>query len=116
VSGPGFEHVVFDIYGRADVVMAMRFHGNVVPLGIGVPTVGIGTYPKIRDLYHKLGLDDWLVLADTGELSDRLLEAMKASIAERVPRSSRIREIGSSLRIQMDEFITSLGPLLQERD
>jgi polysaccharide pyruvyl transferase WcaK-like protein len=50
---------IFDLYRQADVVLGMRFHANVCPLGMGRKTIGLGCYGQIFELYSELGLEDW---------------------------------------------------------
>lgn len=47
----------FANYRAAHAVISMRFHGNLVPLGLNVPTFGISTHPKIIGLYQAMGLE-----------------------------------------------------------
>jgi polysaccharide pyruvyl transferase WcaK-like protein len=56
-SGMGTERTFFANYKMADLVVGMRFHANVCPIGMGTPTIGINSYKKIYDLYKELGID-----------------------------------------------------------
>lgn len=46
----------FSLYQQASLVLAMRFHANVCPIGMGVPTLGLVSYPQISHLYRELNL------------------------------------------------------------
>lgn len=48
-------------YGCYELVLGMRFHANVCPIGMGVPTIGLLNYPQVALLYQELGLEDRLV-------------------------------------------------------
>lgn len=48
-------------YGRYDLVLGMRFHANVCPIGMGVPTLGLLNYPQVALLYKELGIEDRLL-------------------------------------------------------
>jgi polysaccharide pyruvyl transferase WcaK-like protein len=51
---------LFNYYTSLDLMLAMRFHANILPISIGIPTVGISTYPQISKLFKELELDDWV--------------------------------------------------------
>lgn len=72
--GSGAEKLVFGTYGQADCVVAMRFHANVCPIGLNVPTIGLSSYKKIRDLYSELGIPERLLEEDDASLTGRLME------------------------------------------
>jgi polysaccharide pyruvyl transferase WcaK-like protein len=46
----------FSIYKQSAVVLGMRFHANVCPLGFLRPTVGLVSYPQIQGLYRDVGM------------------------------------------------------------
>ncbi|ADZ71186.1 polysaccharide pyruvyl transferase family protein [Polymorphum gilvum] len=54
----------FDLYREADLVLAMRFHANLVPIGLGVPAIGLDTHHKIGGAFAALGLADRCVSGD----------------------------------------------------
>jgi polysaccharide pyruvyl transferase WcaK-like protein len=45
-------------YSEFDLVLGMRFHANVCPIGMGVPTRGLVNYPQIKLLYEELTMSD----------------------------------------------------------
>lgn len=51
----------FSLYQQASLVLAMRFHASVCPLGMGVPTLGLVCYPQISHLYRELGIQSHAV-------------------------------------------------------
>lgn len=61
-------------YASCSVVVANRFHSAVIPIGMGIATIGIETYPQVRHLFDDLSLSNWCVDGlDAGTLSDNLL-------------------------------------------
>ncbi len=48
----------FDVYKHCDMVIAMRYHANVVPIALGVPTIMLSAMDKCQELYRVLGLLD----------------------------------------------------------
>ena len=49
----GFKEVM-SVYKGANLVIANRFHANVCPIGMGVPTIGLFNYVQIESLYEEL--------------------------------------------------------------
>ncbi len=74
---------IFDLYRQSDVVLGMRFHANVCPIGMGRPTIGLGCYGQVFELYGELGLEamchDVRVPGFRETLTDRILECAGAS-------------------------------------
>lgn len=56
-NGPAAAYAAFSEYLDANVVVAMRFHANVVPIANGVPTIGLSCYDQIPHLYRELELE-----------------------------------------------------------
>jgi hypothetical protein len=48
-------------YRNFDLVLGMRFHANVCPLGMGVPVRGLLNYPQVERLYEEIQLKDRLI-------------------------------------------------------
>ncbi len=59
-------------YQNYDLVLGMRFHANVCPLGMGVPTRGLLNYPQVGLLYEELGLEDRLLDVRTEDFAPAL--------------------------------------------
>ncbi|ASY15359.1 polysaccharide pyruvyl transferase [Candidatus Planktophila sulfonica] len=51
-------------YLSVDLMIAMRFHANVIPLSLGTPTIGISSYPQISNLYADLDIQSWSLDVD----------------------------------------------------
>jgi len=54
---PGF----LESYRNFDLVLGMRFHANVCPLGMGVPSRGLLNYPQVARLYEEIGMSDRVI-------------------------------------------------------
>lgn len=48
----------FYVYKNCDLVLGMRYHSNVVPIGMNIPTIMLGTYEPHIKLYDDLGIPD----------------------------------------------------------
>lgn len=51
-------------YLSIDLMIAMRFHANVIPLSLGIPTIGISSYPQISNLFANLDIQSWILDVD----------------------------------------------------
>ncbi len=66
---------IFALYRNATAVLAMRFHANLVPIGLGVPTVGLSSHHKVAGLFSGLGLEDRCVSLEKGSARSALSSA-----------------------------------------
>lgn len=73
----------FDLYRASDLVIGMRYHANVVPIGLGVPTILLGTYAPHIELYRDLKLSHRCVLVSQTGFSGNLLEKVKAILKDK---------------------------------
>lgn len=60
-TGSNAAEAVFGEYGECDTILGMRFHANVVPIGHGIPTIGLNCYPQIKRLYDELSIPEFCV-------------------------------------------------------
>jgi polysaccharide pyruvyl transferase WcaK-like protein len=67
-----------------DALASMKFHGCVVGLMAGIPTIGLQTTDKFNSFYKMLGLEQLLCHYYKDELPDRLDEAAKPLPTERI--------------------------------
>lgn len=61
LQGAGAQEYIFDMYRKCDMVLGMRFHANVCPIGLNVPTIGLVNYVQIENLYRELDLEQRMV-------------------------------------------------------
>ena len=112
---------VFAQYVGAEAVASMRFHGNLVPIGLGVPTFGISTSPKVKGLYQGLNLAD--NCADFASCSlevassrlSSLFTKMEACLSGAVVGSIAERQMQSAIveRERLSRFHQKIFDLLQ---
>lgn len=57
---------VFALYRNAAAVLAMRFHASLVPIGLGVPTVGLSSHHKVRGMFAGLNHETRCVSLEPG--------------------------------------------------
>lgn len=86
-SGPQAADEIFGEYLACDLILAMRFHSNVVPIGHGVPAIGLYCYEQVRRLYLELNAPDNLVKVNEPRFGAGLQE--KASGIISAPQTAR---------------------------
>ncbi len=64
----------FSLYQQASLVLAMRFHASVCPIGMGVSTLGLVCYPQISHLYRELDLMDCAIDVTSSGFSSMLFD------------------------------------------
>ena len=75
---------------RADAIVATRFHGIVLPLGIGKPVLGICYYRKSRELLEEVGLGAYCV--DINKFTDlELMEKFNALLEKFEPIKAELK-------------------------
>ncbi|OOP65974.1 hypothetical protein BWZ43_23405, partial [Heyndrickxia oleronia] len=68
----GQELKTFRCYKDCEMIFGMRFHANVCSMSLGVPSLGLITYPKHGNLYDELGIPDRKIEIDNPTFFDRL--------------------------------------------
>jgi polysaccharide pyruvyl transferase WcaK-like protein len=94
--------------GRAEVVVASRFHNLICALRQERPTVSLGYASKNRRLMHTLGLDEYCQDIETVDAA-LLLEQLASARAEAAPLSARIRAETSDYARQVHALLDSVA-------
>ena len=73
--GVGDHHTIniFANYYRCKIILGMRFHSNVCPIGLGIPVIGLFTYMQVENLYKELNLENYLVDLRKNNFSKNIL-------------------------------------------
>jgi polysaccharide pyruvyl transferase WcaK-like protein len=79
----------FGEYLACDAVLAMRFHSNVVPIGHGIPTVGLCCYDQVKRLYQELEKPDCTIQVNDPGFRTPLLAKLHA-ILERPEQAHQV--------------------------
>ena len=69
---------IADLYKKATLNIGMRYHSNITSISNLVPTIGIVTFKKHRELYRKIGLEKRLVDVTKPGFDDALIERVKS--------------------------------------
>ena len=74
--GTGEDHAktVIELYKKSDLVLGMRFHSNILPITLGIPTIGLFNYPQIEALYKDLDCLDFCCDVRKPGFSQNLME------------------------------------------
>lgn len=78
---------IFDLYKSVDLVIGMRYHANVCPIGVKTPTISIVNLEKHRLLYKDIGMGERLVQSDLKGFSS----VLSAKLNEYLPRLDVLR-------------------------
>lgn len=105
--------VLKGILGRADFVIASRFHALVSALSQGVPCIGAGWSHKYQELFSDFGVRE-LLLDDLSDLS-RLEEMLTAVAAAREGYRETITLAGNQLRIKTQAMWLEIEGLIRAR-
>ena len=73
--------LIFDLYRHCDLVLSMRHHGNICPIALGVPTIGILNYASHVADYKEMGLEHRYVLANEAQFAFELEKKMANALA-----------------------------------
>lgn len=79
-------------YRGFDLVLGMRFHANVCPIGMGVPSRGLLNYPQVERLYEEIGMSDRLVDVRDAGFGKRLIDAVLADFFDLTAQRQRCVE------------------------
>lgn len=80
-------------YKHAAFVIAMRGHGQILPIGFNVPTIALSNHPKHEGLMKKLDLGQYVVSIDGPNFSkdlSRVVQMLQENHASLVQKYERI--------------------------
>jgi polysaccharide pyruvyl transferase WcaK-like protein len=101
-----------DTYRSFDLVLGMRFHANVCPIGMCVPSRGLLSYPQVEHLYEELEMNDRPIEVRYAGFGTRLVEGVLTDLvnmpAQRercLQRVSQLRKQAHSVLIEVDDWL-----------
>lgn len=104
LHGDEAQAYLFDLYRKCALTVGMRFHANVCPIGMNVPTVGLVTYSQIQALYDELGLSGRSLYWDDPAFEQQLVGLIEESLTTPQPIIDRYREVNRRVRQSVDAF------------
>ncbi|MBX3611662.1 MAG: polysaccharide pyruvyl transferase family protein [Hydrogenophaga sp.] len=100
-------------YQAFDLVLGMRFHANVCPIGMGVPTRGLLNYPQVQRLYEELDLPERLVDVRDHGFGVRLQDAASSDLAALPERRAESLQSVGLIEQQAQRTLSSISAWLQ---
>ena len=95
---------ILNIYRACDLVLGNRFHANVCPIGMGVPTIGLINYPQVEKLYKELSLPKMTVEINKPGFEHYLNESINFALGSSIPIKKIYEGINFRLHKQMSDF------------
>ena len=94
-------------YELAEFVLAMRGHGQIIPIAFNTPVIALENHPKHRGLMRKLGIDDYCVSVDNPNFLDLTLSKVKLLEMTRDSYVRKLKGINRQLEGETnDAFVT----------
>ena len=59
-------------YSRCSCVIGMRFHSVITGINLKIPTIALAGHEQIKALYEDIGLEDYCIVANDKEFTNRL--------------------------------------------
>jgi len=87
-------------YKAFDLVFGMRFHANVCPLGMAVPSRGLLNYPQIQHLYDEIGSPDRLIDVREHGFGEKIVNAAHSDFSDITRHRVQARQLVTNLQSQ----------------
>lgn len=102
----------FGGYAACALIMGMRFHSNVCPIGMGIPTIGLNSYRQIELLYEELSFPDGWVDVSSPGFEEALAARATAVIEDPAELRSRVSELKARVEDQRGQLAPVVGSWL----
>ncbi len=102
---------VMRYYRDARFVLAMRGHGQIVPLGFGTPVITFSRHAKITGMMQELGLQEFNVLMDAA-FRESIATAIRSLEKHYDVIRERIEEVNADLMAQTSSEFEKIGQRL----
>lgn len=89
-------------YAKSDLVIAQRFHANVIPIALGIPVIGLDSYPQIGNLYHELAIKEYSLKIDTDDFVANLIQ--KASQILQNPNPTNNLQASVLAKLELERY------------
>lgn len=96
-------------YAECSLVLGNRFHANVCPVGLGVPTLGLVNYPQVQFLYEELDITDRWVDVRAAQVGESLYQQVSASLSDLPELGELYRRISRSIFQAGDQAYATLS-------
>lgn len=102
-------------YRSFDLVLGMRFHANVCPIGMRVPSRGLLTYPQVKHLYDELGMTDRLLDVSKVGFGEHLAETTFTDLSDSSRHRQALDACVANLQTQARRTLNGLRDWLETR-
>lgn len=102
-------------YAKCCLVLGNRFHANVCPIGMKIPTVGLVNYPQVQFLYEELGLQDRFLDITQANAMIQLEQLVKDSLNSLLPLKERYSQIADQTYETAEKAYAHLAAWLKRR-
>ncbi len=110
-----FDHsdMAVGYYRYADFVLAMRGHGQILPIGFNVPTIALCNHPKHKGLMDKLSLTEWALSVDSPHFDELLIEKIELLKNNTESLKDKLRLLNAKMLTDTTCFFYDLNSNLQ---
>lgn len=95
-------------YKYAEFVLAMRGHGQIVPIAFNVPVIAMHNHPKHAGLMKKLGLSEFAVDIASEDLKTQLADKIALVEKDRANIAAKLQQINQRLDNETKEAFGKL--------
>jgi polysaccharide pyruvyl transferase WcaK-like protein len=104
---------ILDLYSRIDIMLGMRFHANVLPISLGVPTIGLATYPQILKLFKEIEIENWVINCHDEGWEKRAIEKFQEFETHRTKVELEFSKVQLRIRRHRTDFEPTLAAWLK---
>jgi len=94
---------LLETVSRCDYVVAARFHSVLLPLSLGIPTIGLAYQPKTAELLAQVGLSTYCFDIGSFELEELEAALKKLRAEDRRERRAKLLDRGRGFRAAVEE-------------
>jgi len=87
-------------YQNAELVLAMRGHGQIIPIAFNTPVISLENHPKHSGLMNKLGLEEYNISINQSGYSKLLLDLIERIVSNKAVYHEKLTEINKKLTVE----------------
>lgn len=106
-------HESLGLYGDAAFVIAMRGHGQIVPISLGTPVISIENHPKHEGLMRDLGLQDFNVSIHEPDLAAEISSRIEKIESGWTGYSNTLSDINQRLTAETHSAFSKIASTLK---
>lgn len=108
LTGEGSEKEFYKYYLKCKTILGMRFHANVVGIAFNIPTIGLVSYSKIKNLYSELRIKERIINIKNINFSNELLELAEKNLINKIEIEKELLTKNLELKILKEEVYIEL--------